>query len=85
VTSSDDNSPRSLGNELLATLRTVAEVLQRRSIRYALIGDLAVVARGRVRTTRDIDLLISVSQFTLPRLLDDLVEMEVLSFSCSIR
>jgi predicted nucleotidyltransferase len=74
VTSSDNNLPRSLGNELLATLCTVAEVLQRRSVKYALIGGLAVVARGRVRTTKDIDFLISVSQFTMPRLLDDLAE-----------
>lgn len=73
MTSSDNNSPNSLGNELLATLRTVAEVLQRRNIRCALIGGLAVAVRGRVRTTQDIDWLMSISQLALPGFLDDLV------------
>ena len=73
MASSDNSSPNSLGYELLATLRTVAEVLQRRNIRYALIGGLAVAVRGRVRTTQDIDWLMSISQLALPGLLDDLV------------
>lgn len=72
MASSDNSSASSLGNELIATLRTVAAILQRRGVRYALMGGLAVVARGRVRTTKDIDLLMTISQLALPGLLEDL-------------
>lgn len=73
MASSDNNSPSSLDNDLLATLRMVAEILQRRGVRYALMGGLAVVARGRVRTTQDIDLMMSISQLALPGFLEELV------------
>ena len=49
-------------------------MFEARSIRYALIGGLAYVIRGRPRFTLDIDFLIDVPQIALPGLLDELVE-----------
>ena len=72
MTSSDNNSPDKLADALVATLQTVIETLQRLGVKYALMGGLAVVIHGRVRTTKDIDVLLAVPQLTLPRLLDDL-------------
>ena len=51
---------------------SLAEAFAARSVRYALIGGLAVVIRGRLRFTRDVDFLLDVPQITLPGLLDDL-------------
>lgn len=72
MTSSDSNSVGKLADSLVATLRTVTQTLQRQGIRYALIGGLSVVVRGRVRTTKDIDVLMTVPQLALPQFLDEL-------------
>lgn len=73
MTSSSDNLPDDLGETLLDTLRTVVDVLHRHSIRFAVIGGLAVTMRGRLRTTQDVDLLAAIPQLQLPGVLSDLV------------
>lgn len=55
-------------------VESLAEAFAARSVRYALIGGLAFILRGRPRFTRDVDFLIDVPQVALPGLLDDLVE-----------
>jgi hypothetical protein len=63
-----------LPGESVRAVESLAEVFAARSIRYALIGGLAFILRGRPRFTRDVDLLLEVPQIVLPGLLDDLVE-----------
>ncbi len=74
MTSSSNNLPVDLGEALLSTLRVVTIALQSRSIPYAIMGGLAVGMRGRLRTTKDVDVLMAPTQFQLPRLLEDLVD-----------
>ncbi len=61
------------GNSVRA-VKSLAEAFDSRSIRYALIGGLASVLRGRPRFTQDVDFLLEVPQVVLPGLLDDLLE-----------
>ena len=72
--SSESETPQNpiINDSLAGVLSVLVEVLQEHKIVYALIGGLAVSVRGRVRSTRDIDLLLDVPQLDLPRLLDDL-------------
>jgi Nucleotidyl transferase AbiEii toxin, Type IV TA system len=53
-------------------VESLTEAFEARSIRYALIGGLAFILRGRPRFTQDVDFLIDVPQVVLPGLLDDL-------------
>jgi hypothetical protein len=55
-------------------VESLAEAFDARSIRYALIGGLAFVLRGRPRFTQDADFLLDVPQIVLPGLLEDLVQ-----------
>ena len=57
---------------LLDGMRELAEALEGRRIKYALIGGLAAGYRSRPRFTEDVDLLLQVPQLALPGLLDDL-------------
>lgn len=41
-------------------LRAIADALDRRQVRWALVGGLAVSARAEPRTTRDVDVAVSV-------------------------
>ena len=61
------------GNSVRA-VESLAEAFDARAIRYALIGGLASVLRGRPRFTQDVDFLLEVPEVALPGLLDDLVE-----------
>ena len=45
---------------LLAALRTIAEALDRRHMRWALVGGLAVSIRAEPRFTRDIDIAVAL-------------------------
>jgi hypothetical protein len=55
-------------------VESLAEAFDARSIRYALIGGLAFVLRGRLVYTQDVDFLLEVPQIVLPGLFDELVE-----------
>lgn len=61
-----------LANELIRAVELLAEVFAARSIRYALVGGLATLLRGRPRFTQDVDVLLDVPQLALPGLLDEL-------------
>jgi hypothetical protein len=69
-----DTESLPLAVELNRALDLLCDAFAARSVRYALIGGLATILRGRVRFTKDIDFLIDVPQIVLPGLLDDLVE-----------
>ena len=64
----------SLAGDLIRAVEILAAVFEARGVRYALLGGLATMLRGRPRFTQDIDILLDVPQITLPGLLDDLVE-----------
>ena len=66
--------PDLLPGDSIRAVESLAEAFDARSVRYALIGGLAYVLRGRPRFTRDVDFLIEIPQLVLPGLLDDLVE-----------
>ncbi len=57
----------------MLAVESLTEAFDARSIRYALIGGLAFLLRGRPRFTKDVDFLLEVPQIILPALLDDLM------------
>jgi hypothetical protein len=69
---SDENNP--LADELIRAVELLVEVFTARSIRYALVGGLATMMRGRPRFTQDVDILLDVPQLVLPGLLADLAD-----------
>jgi hypothetical protein len=46
--------------DLVAAVEILGEVLDARGIRYALLGGLATMLRGRPRFTQDFDVLLDV-------------------------
>lgn len=60
-------------SEVPDAVRRIAVVFERRRIRHALIGGLAVGARSRPRSTKDADFILTVPALVLPGLLEDLV------------
>lgn len=68
------SDPDSLAGDLIRAVEILGEVFEARGVRYALLGGLATMLRGRPRFTQDIDILLDVPQIALPGLLDDLVE-----------
>lgn len=58
---------------LEAGLTTVAEVLARHAVKYAVIGGLAAGYRSQPRFTKDVDFLLSIPQLVLPSVLEELV------------
>ena len=67
------NDPEPLATDLLAAIEIEVDVFEARGIRYALLGGVATMLRGRPRFTQDVDFLLEVPQVALPGLLDDLV------------
>ena len=63
-----------LPGDAVRAVESLAEVFEARSVRYALIGGLAVTIRGRPRFTQDVDFLLEVPQIMLAGLLDDLIK-----------
>src|ERR1700681_1655373 len=61
-----------LGSELIRAVELLADTFAAQSIRYALVGGLATLLRGRPRFTQDVDVLLDVPQIALPGLLDEL-------------
>jgi hypothetical protein len=64
--------PQPIADDLQQVLDRLAQILNQRATNYALIGGLAAAVRGTVRTTWDIDLLVTVPQIELARLLEAL-------------
>jgi hypothetical protein len=63
-----------LANELVRAVELLVEAFAARSIRYALVGGLATLMRGRPRFTQDVDVLLDVPQLVLPSLLEELTQ-----------
>jgi hypothetical protein len=61
-----------LPEHLFHALQEMAAALERLGLRYALIGGMATVYRGRPRFTHDVDFLMEIPQLQLPGLLDEL-------------
>ena len=60
------------GASLQLALQALVKALETRSINYAIIGGIATIQHGRVRTTDDIDVLLNVSQIAMPALFEGL-------------
>ena len=67
------SSPEPLAGDLIAAVEQLGEAFDARGIRYALLGGLATMLRGRPRFTQDVDVLLDVPQIALPGLLDELI------------
>ena len=61
----DDSLPRN-GHSLQRAFELLVSILNERKIRYAIIGGLALIQHTRVRTTDDIDALVTVPQIAMP-------------------
>lgn len=61
-----------LASDLARAVELLAAAFAAKSVRYALIGGLATLARGRPRFTQDVDMLVDVPQIVLPPLLEEL-------------
>ncbi len=66
------DEPAGASRELLDGALELAEALNSGRFNYSLIGGLAVGYRTQPRFTRDVDLLLHISQISLPPLLADL-------------
>ncbi len=64
-----------LSGDLVRAVELLAETFAAKSIRYALIGGLATLMRGRPRFTQDVDILLDVPQIVLPSLLEELTRV----------
>src|SRR5262245_40505639 len=64
-----------LADELIRAVELLADAFAAQSIRYALVGGLATLIRGRPRFTQDVDVLLDVPQLVLPGLLDELARL----------
>lgn len=62
----------SLPDDLIRSVELLADTFAARSVRYAIIGGLATLMRGRPRFTQDVDVLLDVPQLALPGLLEEL-------------
>jgi hypothetical protein len=68
------SDPDSLAGDLIRAVEILGEVFEARGVRYALLGGLATMLRGRPRFTQDIDILLDIPQIALPGLLEELIE-----------
>jgi hypothetical protein len=64
-----------LADELIRAVELLADAFAAESIRYALVGGLATLMRGRPRFTQDVDVLLDVPQLVLPGLLHELTRL----------
>jgi hypothetical protein len=60
------------GDRLGETVTELADAFEKNGAHYALIGGIAIGVRSRPRTTKDVDILLSVPQIRLPGLIADL-------------
>jgi hypothetical protein len=75
VPSADNSSPPG-GQSLQQAFEALVSTLNRRGVRYAIIGGLAIIQHTRVRTTEDIDALLAVPQVELPALFEALADRD---------
>jgi hypothetical protein len=66
--------PDLLADELIRAVELLADTFAAHSIRYAIVGGLATLLRGRPRFTQDVDVVLEVPQLVLPGLLDELAD-----------
>ena len=52
-----------LSSDLIQAVELLADIFAKRAIRYALMGGLATMLRGRPRFTQDVDILLDVATF----------------------
>jgi hypothetical protein len=71
VSSADESLPPS-GSTLQQAFELLIATFAERKVRYAVIGGIAVIQHTRVRTTDDIDALLTVSQIAMPGLFEAL-------------
>jgi hypothetical protein len=64
-----------LADELIRAVELLSECFAARSTRYAIVGGLATLLRGRLRFTQDVDVLLDVPQVALPGLLEELARL----------
>ncbi len=64
-----------LTGDLIRAVELLSETFAAKSIRYALIGGLATLMRGRPRFTQDVDILLDAPQIVLPSLLEELTRV----------
>ncbi len=64
-----------LADELIRAVELLADTFAAKAIRYAIVGGLATVMRGRPRFTQDVDVLLDVPQLVLPGLLEELARL----------
>ncbi len=62
-----------LADELIRAVELLSDCFAARSTRYAIVGGLATLMRGRLRFTHDVNVLLDVPQVALPGLLEELV------------
>ena len=76
MSSSDSYSPLkpSLAERLTETVEQLGAIFQQRKTTHALIGGIAASVRSRTRTTKDVDLLLSVPQLEFPGLLQAMLD-----------
>jgi hypothetical protein len=67
----DDSLPRA-GASLHRAFEALVEVLDQHRVRYAIIGGLAMIQHTRVRTTDDVDVLLTLPQIAMPAFFESL-------------
>jgi predicted nucleotidyltransferase len=73
VPNADDSLPPS-GPTLQQAFDALVSTLNERGVRYAIVGGLAIIQHGRVRTTDDIDAILAIPQVAMPGLFEALRE-----------
>jgi hypothetical protein len=71
VPSTDDSLPQT-GPTLHRAFNALVAVLNKHNVRYAIIGGLAMIQHTRVRTTDDIDALLTLPQIAMPAFFESL-------------
>jgi predicted nucleotidyltransferase len=60
------------GQRIKQALKSVVAALEAHGVRYAIIGAVATIQHSRVRTTSDVDVLLTVPQMSMPAMFDAL-------------
>lgn len=69
-----NDASNSAGERLLGALEALVTTLNEQNVRYAIIGGLATLQYTRVRTTDDIDAIVTIPQLAMPAFFDALSE-----------